>query len=272
MASGNGMHDMNGVFRRVFRVSIVWLVALWLLPVGKEVQTALGDPLTYELMGGESIFSQDSWYYFGQVGVFAPLNLGTLRHTASARPDVGTAGTDAPTLHVFMEFSDFVYLTSGATSSKNVDTYVGLNPAIGIRWPMRNGFLEGDVGVALANAYQPFSPVQQMIGLYLQGEIYQKWGPGALDLFGDYTGYIAFGYLQARYLLPIWSGEDVSIFAGPEDIGEFSYNYWAGQAGGALGVLIPSLDSYLTLDAGILRSSAGNGAGGYEGFSWYVSF
>lgn len=270
--SGIGRGEVRLSFVRMIRIVVAVFVALCLVPCGRGDRVALADPLTYELMGGESIFSQDSWYYFGQVGVFVPLNQGILRQTASERPDVGTAGTDTPTLHVFLGVSDFVYLTSGTISPKNVDTYTGVNPAVGIRWPMTNGFLEGDVGVALANAFQPLSPVQQMIGLFLQGEFYQKLGPGALDLFGDYTGYIAFGYLQARYLLPVWSGKDFSIFAGPEDIGEFSYNYWAGQGGGAIGILIPSIKSYLTLDAGLLRSSAGEGAGGYEGFSWYVSF
>lgn len=263
------MSCFERAFHRTLPVMAGIILFLWM---GSSEPGALADPLTYELMGGESIFSQNSWYYYGQVGIFSPLNLGVKNHTASERPDVGTAGTDTPTLHVFLGFSDFVYLTSSVLSPKNVNTYVGLNPSVGIRWPTRQGFLEGDVGVALANAFQPLSLVQQMVGLFLQGEVYQKVGPGALDLFGDYTGYIAFGYLQARYLLPVWSGKDFSIFAGPEDIGEFSYNYWAGQGGAAIGVLVPSLLSYFTFDAGILRSSAGDGAGGYEGFSWYVSF
>ncbi|MHB8422471.1 MAG: hypothetical protein ACYC9S_08625 [Leptospirales bacterium] len=264
------MSCFQGRFLRVLLVVAGLIVLSVCERVGEPL--ALADPLTYELMGGESIFSQNSWYYYGQVGLFSPLDLGILNHTASERPDVGTAGTDTPTLHLFLGISDFVYLTSSVLSPRNVNTYVGLNPSAGIRWPTRLGFLEGDVGLALANAYQPFSPVQRMIGLFLEGEVYQKMGPGALDLFGNYTGYIAFGYLQARYLLPVWEGKNFSVFAGPEDIGEFSYNYWAGQGGAAIGVLIPSLGSYVTFDSGILRSSAGNGAGGYEGFSWYVSF
>ncbi len=233
---------------------------------------ALSDPLTYELMGGESVFSQNSWYYYGQAGFFTPLNWGRMNHQASESPDVGTAGTSSPTLHLFVQVTDLVYLTTPAPTPHAFSSYEGVNPAVGIRIPIPGGFVEGDAGVALADAFQPMSPVTVDTGLFLQGEFYRTAGPGAFDLFANYTGYIAFTYIQARYLLPVYHGRHFSLFAGPEDIGEFSYNYWAGQGGGVIGLLLPDIKSYLTFDAGILRSSAGEGAGGYEGFSWYVSF
>ena len=230
------------------------------------------DPLTVELEGGESIFSQNSWYYYGQVGIFSPLNLKISPGLSSENPSVGTAGTSGATIHMFVQVNDLVYLTSPAPTPHSFDSYQGVNPAVGIRLPIPGGFVEGDAGVAIAQAFQPFSPVTIQTGLFLQGEFYQTIGPGAFDLFADYTGYIAFAYVQGRYLIPVYQGAHFSLFAGPEDIGEFSYNYWAGQGGGVIGVQVPAIKSYLTFDAGLLRSSAGEGAGGYEGFSWYVSF
>ncbi len=257
---------------RDFPHRIVVLLLLAVIAGFVLTSAARADPLTAELEGGESIFSQNSWYYYGQVGVFSPLNLKTSTGHASDNPSVGTAATSGPTLHLFVQVNDLVYLTSPAPTPHSFDSYQGVNPAVGIRFPIPGGFVEGDAGMAIAEAFQPFSPVTVQTGLFLQGEFYRSLGPGAFDLFADYTGYIAFAYVQGRYLIPVYQGPHFSLFAGPEDIGEFSYNYWAGQGGGVIGLQVPAIKSYLTFDAGLLRSSAGEGAGGYEGFSWYVSF
>ncbi len=227
---------------------------------------------TWEVTGGESIYSQSNWYYFGEIGGFFPLFGKNGPFAASANPEVGTAGTGSPTLHVFLGVNDLVYITSDAISTRDTQTYEGLEPSVGIRWPLPQGFVEGDVGAALANFYEAKTPVQGLVGLYLQGEFYRLLGPGAFDLFANYTGYNAYWYVQARYLVPAFTTPSFSLFAGPEDIGETANGYWAGLGGAVFGFDIPEVKSYLTLDFGLLRSSAGNGAGGYEGFSWYVSF
>jgi len=232
---------------------------------------------TLELDGGETVFSQNSQFYFGQVGDFVPLD--TLFRTpppqgsASGHPDIGTAATDSPTLHLFVMTFYFTYETPGPPMT-TVNSYNGLNPAAGIRVPFENGFWEGDAGIALAQAYQTLTPIVTMIGVYLQTEYYRTMGPGALDLFANYIGYIQYIYVQARYMTPVWKtpAKSVSFYLGPELIGQGNNTYNAGQGGAALGISLPGWHSYLTFDGGLLRSSVSEGWGGYEGFSWYVSF
>jgi hypothetical protein len=226
----------------------------------------------WEVTGGESIYTQSNWYYFGEVGVFVPLFGKDGLITAASNPEVATASTGTPTLHVFLGVNDLVYITADAISPTDTQTYEGLEPAVGVRWPLPGGYIEGDIGAALANFYEQKTPIQGLVGIYLQGEIYQLVGPGAVDLFANYTGYNAYWYFQARYLIPAYASREWTLYAGPEDIGETAIGYWAGLGGAVLGFDVPPIHSYLTLDFGLLRSSAGNGPGGYEGFSWYVSF
>jgi hypothetical protein len=243
---------------------------LTLIPSG-AFAASLFSP-TWEVTGGESIYSQSNWYYYGEIGGFFPLFGKNRPFTASANPDVGTAGTGSPTLHVFLGVNDLVYITSDAISVQDTQTYEGLEPAIGIRWPLPKGFVEGDIGAALANFYEAKTPVRGLASLYLQGEFYRLLGPGAFDFFTNYTGYNAYWFFQSRYLLPAYVSHDFSLFSGPEEIGETANGYWAELGGAVLGFDIPAIKSYLTLDFGLLSSSAGSGVGGYEGFSWYVSF
>lgn len=252
-----------------------WILFRFCLTGG--VVLLLGLPVagaqTFEVDGGETVFSQNSQYYYGQVGDF--LNLGTAfnRQESSEHPDVGTAPTDQPTLHLFVVAYYFSYETPGPHMT-TVNSYNGVDPAAGIRIPIRGGFWEGDAGLALAQAYQTLTPIVTMIGIYLQTEYYRTLGPGAFDLFANYTGYIQYIYAQARYLTPVGTSpeKEAIFFLGPELIGQGNNTYNAGQGGGVLGVSLPRLHTYLTLDGGLLRSSVSTGWGGYEGFSWYVSF
>ncbi len=233
---------------------------------------ATGWAQTFEITGGETVFSQNSQYYFGEVGDFFNLKIPSTQNTASGQPDVGTASTNSPTLHLFVVASYFAYQTTGSPGVTE-NAYNGLTPAAGIRLPFQNGFIEGDLGIALAQAYQSLTPIQSLIGIYAQGEFYRTFGSGALDIFGNYTGYIQYIYLQARYLTPVWATSGKATFyLGPELIGQGNNTYNAGQGGVALGISLPKIDSYLTVDGGLLRSSISTGWGGYEGFSWYISF
>ncbi|MGC8529580.1 MAG: hypothetical protein ACP5OP_05195 [Leptospirillia bacterium] len=247
------------------------VLSLGILLAGSSGVRAQIGPLgqTFEFDGGETVFSQNSQYFFAILGDFFPLS----SPAASSKPgvDVGTAPLQAPSLHLFVVASYFAYETPGA-SGLAVNAYNGLTPAIGLRVPLSDGFVEGDVGVALANGYGTGQPVETLGGVYLQGEYYHSLGSGAMDLFSNYLGYIDYIYVQGRWLAPIWKGKSLALFLGPELIGQGNNGYNAEQGGAVLGLSILPLHSYLTFDGGLLRSSVSSGWGGYQGFSWYVSY
>jgi hypothetical protein len=249
---------------------VFFLFPLWFLS-GLFLESANGQ--TIEFNGGETVFSQNSQYYFAEAGDF--LNIGTMEaeKSPSDHPDVGTASTDFPTLHLFVVASYFAYETAGP-STLTENSYNGITPAVGVRVPFHHGFWEGDLGIALAEAYQTSTPIVSLIGLYAQSEYYRTFGPGALDIFANYTGYIQYIYLQSRYLSPVYTPKKhaVLLYLGPELIAQGNNSYEAGQGGVALGVSLPKIHSYLTFDGGLLRSSVSTGWGGYQGFSWYWSF
>lgn len=256
-----------------------WQVTISFLGVGWVLFCVLSNAWgqTFEIDGGETVFSQNSQYYFAQVGDFITLDslfkTPQSQASSSEHPDVGTAPTDLPTLHLFVMAFYFAYETPGPPMT-TVNAYNGINPAFGIRIPFPDGFWEGDAGIALAQAYQTLTPIVSMIGVYLQTEYYRALGTGAIDLFANYVGYIQYIYVQARYMAPAWQtkAKSVSFYLGPELIGQGNNTYNAGQGGVALGFSLQKIHSYLTLDGGLLRSSVSTGWGGYEGFSWYVSF
>jgi len=225
---------------------------------------------TFELEGGETVFSQNSQYYFAMAGDF--ISLGGQEDARRTATDVGTASLSDPSLHLFVLASYFAYETPG-TGGSTVNAYNGIAPAAGVRIPLREGFWEGDVGVAVANALATGTPVETVVGVYLQSEYYSLLGPGALDLFANFTGYISYLYGQARWLVPARKVRDLAeLFLGPELIGQGNNSYNAQQGGAAIGLSLPRIHSYLTLDGGLLRSSVSSGWGGYQGFSWYVSY
>jgi hypothetical protein len=249
------------------------LVLIFVLCVFSGILQKNANGQTLEFDGGETVFSQNSQYYFAEAGDF--LNIGSMeeKKSSSDHPEVGTASTDLPTLHLFVVASYFAYETPG-TSTMIENSYNGITPSLGVRVPFQNGFWEGDLGIALAEAYQTLSPIVSLIGVYAQTEYYRTFGPGALDIFANYTGYIQYIYVQSRYLTPAWAPKKklVSLYLGPELIGQGNNSYNAGQGGVALGVSLPGIHSYLTFDGGLLRSSVSSGWGGYQGFSWYWSF
>ena len=250
---------------------IVWLLPLVLLLAADSGAFAQIGPMaqTFEFDGGETVFSQNSQYFFAMLGDF--LSFPSLEGTSRPAVDVGTAPLQSPSLHLFVVASYFAYETPGAGGLES-NAYNGLTPAIGLRVPLADGFVEGDVGVALANAYGAGQPVETVGGLYLQGEYYRSLGVGALDLFSNYLGYIDYLYVQGRWLAPVWGGKRLVLFLGPELIGQGNNGYNAEQGGAVAGLSLPPLHSYLTLDGGLLRSSVASGWGGYQGFSWYVSY
>jgi len=128
---------------------------------------------TFEITGGETVFSQNSQYYFGEVGDFFPLGgVPAPSPGGPSAPDVGTAPTGGLTLHLFVVVFYFSYETPGPPMT-TLNSYNGLNPGAGIRVPLKNGFWEGDVGIALAQAFQTDTPVESLAGVYLQTEYYQ---------------------------------------------------------------------------------------------------
>ncbi len=253
------------------RSLLVGFFSLVLLLGGVSEAPAQIGPMgqTFEFDGGETIFSQNSQYFFAMLGDFLPF---PSRGNSSQTPiDVGTAPLQSPSLHVFVVASYFAYETPGI-GGLAVNAYNGLTPAIGLRYPLSDGFVEGDAGVALANAYGTGQPVETVGGVYLQGEYYRSLGIGALDLFSNYLGYIDYVYVQGRWLAPVRSLKTLVFFLGPELIGQGNNSYNAEQGGVVAGLSLPALHSYLTLDGGLLRSSVSSGWGGYQGFSWYVSY
>ena len=247
------------------------ILPLVLLLAGSSVARAQIGPLgqTFEFDGGETVFSQNSQYFFAMLGDFFSLSSQTASSPSSV--DVGTAPLQAPSLHLFVVASYFAYETPGP-GGLAVNAYNGLTPAIGLRVPLSDGFVEGDVGVALANAYGTGQPMETIGGVYLQGEYYRSLGVGALDLFSNCLGYIDYIYVQGRWLAPVWKGKTMALFLGPELIGQGNNTYNAQQGGAVVGLSLLPLHSYLTLDGGLLRSSVSSGWGGYQGFSWYVSY
>jgi hypothetical protein len=106
---------------------------------------------TIEFDGGETVFSQNSQYYFAEAGDF--LNIGSMeeKKSSSDHPEVGTASTDLPTLHLFVVASYFAYETPG-TQMMIENSYNGITPAAGVRIPFKNGLWEVYLGIALAEA------------------------------------------------------------------------------------------------------------------------
>lgn len=253
------------------RVLFLGLFSLLLLfSGGVEASAQIGPPgQTFEFDGGETVFSQNSQYYFAMLGDF--LSAPSSEAPTPSAVDVGTAPLRSPSLHLFVVASYFAYETPGAGGWTS-NAYNGLTPAVGLRFPLTDGFVEGDVGAALANAYGTGQPMETVGGVYLQGEFYRSLGVGALDLFANFLGYIDYIYVQGRWLAPIWSGKKLVLFLGPELIGQGNNGYNAEQGGAVAGLSLPALHSYLTLDGGLLRSSVSSGWGGYQGFSWYVSY
>ena len=267
----HGRHGREKFFSFLSRPFLQGLLFLVLLLAGSSEARAQIGPLgqTFEFDGGETVFSQNSQYFFAMLGDF--FSLSSQAAPAASSVDVGTAPLQSPSLHLFVVASYFAYETPGA-GGLAVNAYNGLTPAVGLRIPLSGGFVEGDVGVALANAYGTGQPVETVGGVYLQGEYYQALGVGALDLFSNFLGYIDYIYVQGRWLAPVWKGKKLTLLLGPELIGQGNNGYNAEQGGAVVGLSLPALHSYLTLDGGLLRSFVSTGWGGYQGFSWYVSY
>lgn len=264
----------QNVFRKIFLPAFFLFLSALVSIFSLRVEPAFAQigqlGQTFEFDGGETVFSQNSQYYFAMLGDFVSFR--TQAASGRPAPDVGTAALSEPSLHLFLLASSFAYETPGPGGT-TVNAYNGISPAAGVRIPLGDGFWEGDVGVAVANALATGTPVETVAGVYLQSEYYRLLGPGALDLFANFTGYISYLYGQARWLVPAWKARGLSdLFLGPELIGQGNNSYNAQQGGAAIGLALPRIHSYLTLDGGLLRSSVSSGWGGYQGFSWYVSY
>ncbi len=222
-----------------------------------------------ELMAGETAFTQYTQYYYAQIGDILPL-------TGLGQYSVGSGQSASPLLHLFLMGNAFTfeYHPTPTTSSFLSQSYEGLTPAIGIRFPTSFGYWEGDAGVAVAQHFQTLTPPGTVTGLFLQTDLLWNLLGGGLDFFANFTGYIDYVYFQARYLKPVWEGKSrrFRLDLGPEFITQGNSTYDAFQGGIALRLWLAPLHSSLLFDGGLLNSSAFPGIGGYEGVSWYFLY
>jgi tetratricopeptide (TPR) repeat protein len=222
-----------------------------------------------ELMAGETAFTQYTQYYYAQVGDIIPL-------TGFGQYRTESGSFENPLLHLFLmgNYFTFEYHPSPSSSSFLSQSYTGLTPAAGVRFPTSFGYWEGDVGVAVAQHMQTLTPPGTVTGLFLQTDLLWNLLGGGLDLFANYTGYINYIYFQSRYLTPAWDtpAHRFTLDLGPEFIVQGNGTYSAFQGGVALRLWAEPLHSSFLLDGGILSSSAFSGAGGYEGVTWYFLY
>ncbi len=222
-----------------------------------------------ELMAGETAFTQYTQYYYAQIGDIIPL-------TGFGQFSSGNGGEAFPLLHLFLMGNAFTfeYHPTPTDTSFLSQSYEGLTPAVGIRFPTSFGYWEGDAGVAVAQHFQTLTPPGTVTGLFLQTDLLWNFLGGGLDLFANFTGYIDYVYFQARYLTPVWDGDSrrFRLDLGPEFITQGNASYDAFQGGVALRLWLAPLDSSILFDGGILGSSAFPGVGGYEGVSWYFLY
>jgi len=222
-----------------------------------------------ELLAGETAFTQYTQYYYAQIGDLIPLTgLGSYAMTNGA--------FDSPMLHLFLmgNYFTFEYHPNPASSTFLSQTYTGLTPAVGVRFPTSFGYWEGDAGVAVAQHLQTLTPPGTVTGLFLQTDLLWNLLGGGLDLFANYTGYIDYVYFQSRYLKPTWETRSgrFRLELGPEFIVQGNSTYDAFQGGLAVRIYAEPLRSSFLVDGGILNSSAFAGLGGYEGVSWYFLY
>jgi len=222
-----------------------------------------------ELMAGETAFTQYTQYYYAQIGDIIPL-------TGLGRYATTNGTLDSPLLHLFLmgNYFTFEYHPNPSSSSFLSQSYYGLTPAVGVRFPTSFGYWEGDAGVAVAQHMQTLTPPGTVTGLFLQTDLLWNLLGGGLDLFANFTGYIDYVYFQSRYLKPAW--ESVSrrfrLELGPEFIVQGNATYDAFQGGVALRIWAEPIRSSFLIDGGLLNSSAFPGVGGYEGVSWYFLY
>lgn len=222
-----------------------------------------------EGMVGVTNYSQNNLFTYEELGLLLPL---------SGNPKNDRELLDPPSvrwfLHLLIMGDWFAYSYPGSPSGSNglvSQSFLGADPAVGLRAVYEGGFLDLDAGPAGARVFQTLTPVKTDFGAYIQGEWYQKLPAGTLDVFANYLGFLDYFFGQARYLLPVAKeGNEPSFFAlGPEAAGQGNYSYNAWQAGVALSIPVPPLNASLLLDGGLLRSNATVGWGGYEGLNLY---
>ena len=222
-----------------------------------------------ELMAGETAFTQYTQYYYAQIGDIIPL-------TGFGQFSSDNGGEPFPLLHLFLMGNAFTfeYHPTPSDTSYLSQSYEGLTPAIGIRFPTSFGYWEGDAGIAVAQHFQTLTSPGTVTGLFLQTDLLWNVLGGGLDLFANFTGYIDYVYFQARYLTQVWQGDSkrYRLDIGPEFITQGNATYDAFQGGIALRLWLAPLDSSILFDGGLLGSSAFPGAGGYEGVSWYFLY
>jgi len=255
-------------FGKGAHIKRIFFWAAGFLTIVANAGHAFGDPASlFEMSGGEMVFSQRAQFYDAEVGGLIPL-------------PIWASGKTPAYFHFFVVGNVISFDQPATPSTPGINgisdqSYVGVIPAMGIRIPASWGFWEGDVGGAFFNVDQTLTPVQSILGVYLQTELFlNAVGPGSLDLFASYIGEIDYLFGMGRYALDAGQTKSgsVAFYAGPEAIVQGNNTYTALQGGGFLSADVRPLHTIFTLEAGILNSSVWPGIGGYEGASFYFSY
>ncbi len=243
------------------------LLALSLLGLSAPPE-GTADP--FEASLGEMTFSQGSFFGFGQIGDYLSLTSDSLPSRTQ--------------LHFFVLGYGLAYPNAPAGGT-GYTSFVGINPAVGLKLPARWGFWEFDAGLGTAEEYYPGTLPVSEFGVYLQGEVNidQGLGGGDLDLFANYLGFAEYLFTQATYLYPVGpqSSHDWHFFAGPEAMFQGNSYYGAIQGGVAFATEWSPIHSILLLETGVIQQSeSGTGgvfgpdgnAGWYQGVSWIFRY
>ena len=220
-----------------------------------------------EILGGETILSQGSQFYMGEIGGFIPF---------VQNPDDRSL-LNPPFVHwgfrwlVMGDFLHYPILSTPSTLSPNVNqvSLNGVNAALGIRGSFENAFLDLLIGPSWGISAQTRLPFKNELDWYGQIEYGQNTRWGFLDLYGNYVGILQYLYGQARFLAPLTLANKNDfvgkISLGPEAIFQGNNTYNDGQIGGAIQFPLWFSNASLLFDGGFLRSNLSVGYGGYEG-------
>lgn len=227
-----------------------------------------------EVIGGETVVSQGSQFYMGEIGGFVPLSQ-SISNGSLLNPPRVRWGFRWILMGDFLHYPFSLSASPGFSSTEGAVSLNGANAGFGVRGMFKDSFLDLLVGPSWGETAQTAAPFKRQIDWYAQVEYAQNTRWGFLDLYGNYVGILQYLYGQARFLTPLslftgTKGMSGQVAIGPELIVQGNNTYNDGQIGGALRVPIGIPNASVLFDGGLLRSNLSTGYGGYEGT--YVDF
>lgn len=221
-----------------------------------------------EILGGETILSQGSQFYMGEIGGFIPFGQ-KLDDRSLLNSPLVQLGFRWLVMGNFLHYP-ILSAPSPLSSSVNQVSLNGVNAAVGIRGSFRNAFLDLLLGPSWGISAQTQNPFKNELNIYGQIEYGLNTRLGFLDLYGNYVGILQYLYGQARFLSPLSNFVNEKGFMnktsiGPEVIFQGNNTYNDGQIGAAVQFPLWFSNASLLIDGGFLRSSVSVGYGGYEG-------